>query len=77
MTIYILPSLYIISLEQVYSCFAEKKMNVQHCFYLHRGAKGIKLFTFRSLSDSRNISLTTSFVSAARMVCIVAFAHSV
>lgn len=33
--------------------------------------------TFRSLSDSRNISFTTSFVSAARTVCIVAFVQRV
>lgn len=33
--------------------------------------------TFRSLSDSRNISFTTSLVSAARTVCMVALVQRV
>lgn len=35
------------------------------------------VLTLRSLSDSRKISFTTSLVSAARTVCIVAFVQSV
>lgn len=37
----------------------------------------LQVLTFRSLSDSRNISFTTSLVSAARTVCIVAFVQRV
>ena len=42
-----------------------------------QGACAPSALTFRSLSDSRNISFTTSLVSAARTVCIVAFVQRV
>lgn len=46
---------------------------------LRLGVVGVshEQLTFRSLSDSRNINFTTSLVSAARTVCIVAFVQSV